>query len=225
VPSNVALLLCSGFVLLLLWYDKKQTTGVTRVLWIPTLWVLYCASRPLACWRSNHLLLSGSDSGVSEGSAIDRNFLTGLLVLGLVILARRRFDWRAVLKNNSWLAALCLYVLLSIVWSEAPFVSIKRAIKMVGSLVMAMVILSEVSPGLAFESILRRLTYILIPFSILLIKYFPDLGVFYLRYTGDRWWIGVTTTKNNLGVLCTVAALFLFWSFLMTWKRRKVSGM
>jgi exopolysaccharide production protein ExoQ len=146
-------------------------------------------------------------------------------VLGLVILARRCFDWRAVLKNNSWLAALCIYVLLSILWSEAPFVSIKRAIKMVGSLVMAMVILSEVSPGQAFESVLRRLTYILIPFSILLIKYFPDLGVFYLRYTGDRWWIGVTTTKNNLGVLCTVAALFLFWRFLMTWNRRKISGM
>jgi O-antigen ligase len=57
--------------------------------------------------------------------------------------------------------------------------------------------------------------------SLLLIKYFSNLGVFYLPHSGNRWWIGVTTTKNNLGVLCTVTAVFLFWSLLMNWKRRK----
>ncbi len=221
MPSSIALVLCCAFILLMLKSDKKQAAGMSLALWIPTLWMLYCGSRPLACWKSNDLLLSASSSGVSEGSAIDRNFLLSLLLLGLATLARRRFNWKATLKNNYWLTALFVFVLVSAVWSDAPFVSIKRVIKLVGSLVMAMVILSESSPGQALEVVLRRVAYILIPSSLLLIKYFSNLGVFYLPRSGNRWWIGVTTTKNNLGVLCTVTAVFLFWSLLMNWKQRK----
>jgi exopolysaccharide production protein ExoQ len=224
MPSNVALILFSVFVLYLLRFERKQTSGVSQALWIPTLWMLYCGSRPLATWESNYLLTSGNGSDASEGSAIDRNFLMCLILLGLATLARRKFDWMAVLKNNSWLFALLLYVLVSVLWSEAPFSSIKSVGKLAGNLVMAMVVLSEESPKQALESIFRRVAYILIPYSLLLIKYFPNLGVFYLPYTGDRWWIGVTTTKNSLGVLCIISVLFLVWSLLLTWKQRKASG-
>lgn len=200
-------------------------TEASPALWIPTLWVLYCASRPLACWKSNDLLLAASSAGVGEGSAIDRNFLLGLILLGLMVLARRRFDWRAVLGNNPWLSILFLYVFVSIIWSDAPFISLKRAIKLSGSLIMAMIILSERSPGGALEVVLQRAAYILIPASLLLIKYFPDLGVFYLPHRGNQWWIGVTTTKNNLGALCSVAALFLLWSLYRYWPERKTRVM
>ncbi len=225
MPPDVALVLCLALVLFMFKAGREQMAKVSPALWIPTLWVLYCASRPLACWKSNDLLLASSSAGVGEGSAIDRNFLLSLVFLGLVVLARRRFGWRAALSNNSWLTVLFLYVFVSIIWSGAPFISLKRVIKLAGGLVMAMIVLSETSPSQALEVVLQRVAYILIPFSLLLVKYFPDLGVFYLPHSGSRWWIGVTTTKNNLGVLCTEAALFLFWSLLMHWNQRKTPEM
>ncbi|MCK7480580.1 MAG: hypothetical protein M0C28_27650 [Candidatus Moduliflexus flocculans] len=39
-------------------------------------------------------------------------------------------------------------------------------------------------PRRAVESVLRRTTFILIPFSIVLIKYFPDYGVDYRPLVG-----------------------------------------
>jgi exopolysaccharide production protein ExoQ len=223
MPSSVALILFAALIFYLLKLDRKEGKIVSLGSWIPTLWVLYCASRPLACWRSNYLLLAGDGSSAKEGSIVDRNFLTVLIVLGVATLARRRFDWRAVLRANAWLTTLYLFVAVSVFWSVVPFVSFKQVIRLVGGAIMGLVILSEKSPAETLESILRRVAYVLIPLSLMLIKYFPNLGVFYLQHTGARWWIGVTTTKNNLGVLCLISAYFLVWRLVKQWPGRKAS--
>ena len=77
---------------------------------------------------------------------------------------------------------------------------------------MALVVLSEHFPRAAIESIIRRTAYLLIPFSLLLIKYFPAYGVGFAEWSGRRMWVGVTQQKNSLGRLCMVIALFLIWS-------------
>ena len=61
------------------------------------------------------------------------------------------------------------------------------------------------------------------PLSLLLIKYFPDYGVQYARWSGGLMWIGVTLQKNGLGRLCLIAAFFLIWSITKTWMQRDVS--
>jgi exopolysaccharide production protein ExoQ len=223
MAGKVALLLCIAFVFFLLKREKKQMAGVSTALWVPTLWLLYGASRPLPYWQGNNLLLAGSGS-VTEGSSIDRNFLLILIVVGCFIISKRRFDWKAIFKESPWLAAVYLYALTSIVWSDVPFVSAKRFIRLAGSLIMGMIILSETSPRRALESVLGRMVYILIPFSVLLVKYFPDLGLSYRQHTGERWWTGVTTTKNNLGVLCLLSAFYLIWRLLLRWKEQGTMG-
>jgi len=87
------------------------------------------------------------------------------------------------------------------------------------AVVMAFIVLSEKNPKEAMECVLRRTAYILIPFSLLLIKYFPLLGVEFGQWSGERMWIGVTTQKNGLGRLCFISGLFLIWSLI---KRRQV---
>ncbi|HTG43662.1 MAG TPA: O-antigen ligase family protein [Verrucomicrobiae bacterium] len=83
---------------------------------------------------------------------------------------------------------------------------------------MATVILTEKAPDKALESILRRTAYSLIPFCIVLIKYVPEFGVLYGRYSGGLMWVGVATQKNSLGVLCLVSVFFCFWALLRGWK-------
>jgi len=61
---------------------------------------------------------------------------------------------------------------------------------------------------------------VLIPFSLLLIKYFPQLGRGYGRWSGGEMWLGVTMQKNGLGRLCLIAAFFLVWTLVRRWQGR-----
>lgn len=219
MPPILALLLCAGFVFFLLRLERKQTPDVSHALWIPTIWMLYIASKPLAVWFAPAPQFAGGD--VDVGSPLDRNFLTVLLGAGLFVLVRRKFDWFGTLREHRWLVLLLGFMLVSTFWSDIPFISFKRWIRQFEAVIMGLVVVSETSPQQAVYSIFRRATYILVPFSILLIKYFPVYGVQYDRWTGYLMWAGVTTQKNGLGRLCLISGFFLIWTFATRWLRRE----
>jgi len=208
LPPILALILCTAFVLFLLRLERKQSPEMTRILWIPTIWMLYTASKPLSVW----LLQSGAD--VESGSPLDRAFLLALICISLSILTRRKYNWHAAMKENAWLVVLIIFMLVSILWSDIPYISFKRWTREFQAVLMAFVVHSEPSPRQAMESILRRTIYILIPFSWLLIKYFPMYGRLYSGWSGGEQWIGVALQKNGLCRLCLIAIFFLIWSLI-----------
>ncbi len=116
------------------------------------------------------------------------------------------------------------YMLVSIIWSDIPYTSFKRWIRELIAVVMAFVVLSERDPRKAVESVIRRTVYILIPFSILLIQYFPEYGRQYHRWSGELMWIGVTLQKNSLGRLCIISVIFLVWTLVRRWDRLDTPG-
>jgi len=77
---------------------------------------------------------------------------------------------------------------------------------------------SERSPLEALESIFRRCAYVLIPFSLLLIKYFQHFGIHYDRQSGQQMWIGVSGQKNGLAILCAISAFTLIWATYRKWE-------
>jgi O-antigen ligase len=89
---------------------------------------------------------------------------------------------------------------------------------------MALILLTEKVPRQALESLFRRTIYILIPFSLLLIKYYRYLGVEYGDWSGGLMWIGVTTQKNSLGGLCITSVFFIIWSIISRWGKRDTLG-
>lgn len=212
MPPLLALVLCVAFVLFLLRLERKQSPDVTRALWIPTIWMLYIASKPLGRW------LQSSSGAPEAGSPLDRAFQIFLILVALVILVRREFDWSGAIKENAWLVTLVLFMLVSIIWSDLPAISFKRWVREFLAILMAFVVLSEPSPRKALASILRRATYVLIPFSPLLIKYFPEYGVEYGRWSGGQMWIGVTLQKNSMANLCMISIVFLIWSLVRRWQ-------
>ena len=150
---------------------------------------------------------------------MDRAFLTILICAGLWVLSRRKIGWANALKSNPWLIVLVVFMLISISWSSIPAISFKRWIREVQAILMALVILSEHSPRVAIESIIRRTAYLLIPFSLLLIKYYPGYGVAFATWSGRRMWVGVTQQKNSLGRLCMVVVIFLIWALVRRLQR------
>jgi exopolysaccharide production protein ExoQ len=212
LPPILALALCTAFVLILLRYERKQASEISRELWVPTVWLLVTASRPLGTWFG----VFGSDP--EQSNPLDLAFLVFLIVTAIVILNRRRFDVVGAVRQNKWLIALIVLMLISAFWSDLPDQTLRRAAKELLAVLLAFVVLSEASPRRAMESILRRTTYILIPFSPVLIKYYPQYGRFYTRWSGGEMWTGVATHKNSLAQICIVAAALLIWSLVRRWQ-------
>ena len=218
MPPKVALLAFFLFTYLLFRIERKLNPWASIALWIPTIWLLIMGSRPVGAWL-NPAAEGGSDL---EGSAADRLVLNILIFLGIWVLSRRKVDWNHLIKQNGCLILLYLYLFASIFWSEFFFSSFKRWFKISGTIVMALIIYSEKKPFQALESILRRAAYILIPLSLVLIKYFPVYGIRYTPWEGTRMGTGVTTHKNSLGILCMLLAFTIFWSILQRWHSKKL---
>lgn len=213
MPPLVALALCSLFVIWLLRLEHKQAPDVSRALWIPTIWMLIVASRPIGVW------FQARSRDPDASSPLDLGFLIVLFLFALVILSRRKARWTGALKENPWLLALIVFMLVSIIWSSIPGSSLKRWSKEFQAVLMALVVFSELHPRQALESILRRTTYVLIPFSIVLIKYFPVYGVDYGTWSGAQEWLGVAQQKNSLASMCIISGVFLIWSLFRRWKK------
>ena len=213
MPPSLATLFCFGFVLWLFRRNSTTTPRLSKALWIPTIWVGIVASRPVGAWLSSGTAGSNFESYL-DGSALDRNIFLLLLVAGVFVLARRPVDWRFFWSRNWWLVGYYLFCCLSILWAEYPFVAFKRWIKEVGTLIMILVILTEGFPVAAVRQVFLRSAYLLIPASILVIKYYLEIGRAYNEWTGAPMLCGVTTDKNALGRLSFVSALVLVWTLV-----------
>jgi exopolysaccharide production protein ExoQ len=213
MPPLIALALCACFVTALLVVERRGNASVSPALWLPTCWFLIAGSRPIGRWFG----IGGQTA--ADGSQWDRMLLSALMLLAAVVCIKRKLSWLHFLRTNVWVLVLFLYMGVSIVWTDYPSVSFKRWIRSAGPILMAAVILSEQRPLQAAGSILRRCAYILIPTSLILIKYFPNFGRAYGRWNGLEMWTGVTDHKNGLGQLCAVSVIYFVWSLVV--RRRK----
>jgi O-antigen ligase len=152
-----------------------------------------------------------------EGSVHDQIFLGALMVIAWVVLWRRRGRVPEILRSNFFLFMFFGYMGLSVFWSE-DIASFKRWIKAIGDLTMALIVTTEPKPLQAMLAVIRRTSYLLIPLSVILVKYFHDLGTIPSRNWAPDMWIGVSTHKNTLAQLCLFAGIVLLWDAVMTWR-------
>ena len=222
MPSTLALVLTILFVLFLFKWDAKEGYRASFALWIPSIWLLILGSRGISQWLTPGDASQSGDAAAAmmEGSPLDRQIFIFLIVAGMVVLLRRRISWTRVVRENPWLALYFLYCGISILWSDYPFISLKRWLKALGDPIMALVVVTESNPVRAVETIIKRCGYILLPFSILLIRYYPHLGRHFEFYSGDMSYTGVTLDKNMLGFQCMVVGLFAVYR-LYVWRTQK----
>lgn len=219
MQPKIALVLCICGIIGLFAADIRRREQLSSGVWIALLWVLYCGSRPLSYWFDPGLV-GALCIDSSEGSALDRTFLSLVILAGLLVLIRRRANWPQILSNNRWVFALFAYMVISVAWSEYPAVSFKRWARTCGDLIIALLILTEADPAQSARAVFRRSAYVLLPLSVVLIKYFRDIGIAYTEDGAMTMWIGVTTHKNVLGYVSMVCGLFALDSVLAGWKKK-----
>src|SRR6266487_554488 len=209
MPPTLALLLTLGFMWFLFRRDLREKPNVTSALWLPTLWMFIMASRPPAQWLNiAGVPLPGARSW-EEGNLVDAIVFLLLTLAGIFVLLRRRVTLAELVRDNAWLTVFVLYCFIAIFWSEFPFVSFKRWIKVLGHKVMVLVIFSEPEQREAFFRVMKRIAYVVLPVSILWLKYYPELG----RASSD-WGAmmncGISLGKNALGGVCMILGLVFF---------------
>lgn len=205
---------------LLLKYDPAQKHGTSTALWLPVLWLFLAGSRLPSQWISGTAGTLSAQS-MEEGNPLDRMVFLVLILLSIAVLVRRSFNWERFIVQNMALIALLGFALLSVCWSDYPFIAFKRWFRDLGNYWAVLVVISDKQPLEAIRAVLRRLSYLLVPLSILLIKYFPQLSNTYDPWTGVRMVSGAATSKNMLGTIFLVCGIFFFWDSLMRWPERK----
>jgi exopolysaccharide production protein ExoQ len=209
---SLALLGCTVGIVGLFFLDRDKAVCTSKALWLPVIWLWIVGSRPVSVWLGINPATQDA-SQLLDGSPFDRLVFATLLVLGIIVLIRRNNRTRAFLRASWPILLYFLYCLLSVIWSDFSDVSLKRWIKSIGDLVMVLIVLTEADPTAGLKRLFARVGFILMPFSVLLIRYFGDLGRGY-DPNGVPMNTGVTTNKNSLGVITLVITLGVMWRVL-----------
>ena len=219
MPPTVALLVWLVLLLALIRFDPAKCSGLSMVLWVPVIWMFIDSSRLPSQWFGAGM--ASAQQALEEGNPLDRTIYCLLIVLSISILLARSFKWGHFFAQNLFLTTYVLFCLASVIWSDFPFVAFKRWFRDLGNYLVILVVLSDARPMEALCTFLRRLYYLLIPLSVLLVKYFPQIGKQYSYWTGAPEFMGVATSKNTLGVLCMLGGMFFFWDTVTRWSERK----
>jgi O-antigen ligase len=221
LPPTVALFLTIGFIVFLFRRDIRERPNISGALWLPLLWMLFVFSRPLSEWLAIFGLPGFGAATLEEGSPLDACLYLVFIVAGFSVLHRRQASLSEMVRNNQWLTIFLVYCLISIVWSDFPLVAFKRWIKILGHPIMALIVITELDPDEAIERLMKRCAYVVVPVSMLFIKYYPEWGRSFDQWSGMAANNGIAQGKNMLGADCIVLGMFFFWHFLNTWRQPK----
>jgi O-antigen ligase len=212
MPPALAAALTILAIALLLHFDAKFSEKHSRALWLPVLWLGITGSRFVSQWMN--LSDIGASASYDEGSPIDALYFMGLIALAARVLMQRGIDFGRLLVENKWLFALLLFSLVSIAWSDFPFIAFKRWIKTLGHPLMALIIITEAEPMAALRWVLKRCAFFLLSVSVLFIKYYPEYGRGFDNWTGTAFNNGIGLSKNDLGYVCMAMGIFFVWNLL-----------
>jgi exopolysaccharide production protein ExoQ len=220
LPPQFALLATIGFMVFLFRRDIQEKPDVTGALWLPLLWIVLNCSRAFTAWLNIFGLPVSGGASSEEGSPVDACFYLALAMVGFCVLIKRQLHLSEIVLNNGWLIAFFLYCFISIVWSDYPFIAFKRWTKIFGHPIMALIVLTEPDPKEALIRLMKRCAYVVVPVSILWIKYYPQLGRYYTEW-GAPQAKGISSGKNTLGADCMILGFFFFWYLLQTWQTER----
>jgi exopolysaccharide production protein ExoQ len=220
VPPAIALLVWSILLVVVIRYDSSKDSRRSPLLWLPVMWMFCMGSRLPSQW----LGLTPADMATAfmEGSALDRVIFLVLMGVAAWALAMRQLNWTGLVAHNYAVALFLLFALVSVIWSDFPLIAFKRWGRDLGTYLMVVLVVSHPRPLDAISTVIRRLSYLLVFLSIVLIKYYPALGVFYNPWSGAPEYAGATTSKNMLGAVCLMSGIFFLWDTLRCWPERRI---
>ncbi len=193
--THIATVIYLAGIVGLFWLDRDKKVHTSRAFLIPLAWYLIVGSRPVSQWFNEGPSIASNEN--LEGSPLDAAIFGALLVIAIAVLIARRRQVAPYLKKNGPILLFFGYCLLSILWTDDPFIAFKRWTKAIGDLCVVLVVLTEKDQLTAMKRFYTWTGFILLPLSLLFIKYYPDLGRSYNPWTWAPMFGGVTLFKNH----------------------------
>jgi O-antigen ligase len=220
VPPQIVSVLFVVGIAGLFWLDRDDSVRVSKAMWLPVIWLSINASRSVSAWL-------GTGPGMEipgqppPTSLLDQLVAGTLMLLGAIVLIRRRRDVRGLLKASWPIVLYFSFSLVSLIWSDFPGWGFKRWVRALGDVIMVLIVVTDAQPTAALRRLFSRVGFVLLPASVLLIKYYPYLGRGFGEFGDEIVNTGVTTNKNSLGVLVFVVALGTLWQVIELLRDRK----
>lgn len=213
MPRNLALWVFAVGSAGLFYLDRDKSERTSKGLWVAIIWLSIAGSRSPFAWSgmSQPAEIPGQ---IPEGSLSDQLLAGSLMFLGLVVIILRRKEVRTLFKASWPIVLYFSFCLLSLLWSDFPAWGFKRWIRSLGDLMMILIIATEVQPARALRRVFSRVGFVLLPASVLLIRYYPELGTAWDPWGQMQENIGVSTNKNVLGDLAFLIGLGALWQIL-----------
>lgn len=206
----LASLICTIGIAGLFYLDREPASRKSKTLWIPILWVAIVGSRAVSEWFG--VTPTGLDAQLN-GSPVDAAIFGVLEAAAFGVLIFRSKRVRTLIAANWPIVLYFAFCLISVIWSSHAEVAFKRWIKALGDIAMVLVIVTEPHPVEAIRRLISRVGFVLLPTSVLLIKYYGNLGRGFTP-DGVPMNTGVTTNKNTLGVMLMVISLGTLWQVI-----------
>src|ERR1051326_6751286 len=217
MDPSLASLVCGCGIVGLFYLDRDTTVCTSKAHWLPVIYLWIVGSRPVSAWLG--ITPSPGRNIQLDGSPVDAAILGILLIAAVAVLVRRSKSVLAFITANRALQVYFLYCLISIAWSYHPDIAMKRWIKALADPAMCLVIVTDPQPVAAIKRLISRVGFLLLPISVLLIKYYDHLGRGYTP-DGQPMNTGVTTFKNELGVTVLVISLSTVWNVMILLRDR-----
>jgi O-antigen ligase len=131
-----------------------------------------------------------------------------LYFLALISLWPKAKQVLRFIKNEKFLSFFILWSLLSVLWSDYPFVSFKRWIQLAGNtivLLAAIVHFSSVDDAIRY---FKLIFCIFMPLNLLAVLFIPDAIQWHFPA-----WRGLTAHKNQLGQISLMGLIFWVYCF------------
>jgi len=206
---SIASLICACGIAGLFYLNRDDSVRTSKALWLPVVYLWIIGSRPFSFWLG--VAPSNGANVQLDGSPVDALFFGFLLAAAVVVLVRRGKRTRILLTANWPILLYFSYCLVSVAWSYHPDVAFKRWIKAIGDLAMVLIIVTDGQPVAALRRLFSRVGFILLPTSVLFIKYYGYLGRGYTP-DGAPMNTGVTDNKNSLGLIVYLISLGVLWN-------------
>src|ERR1035441_1814255 len=129
LPPVVASIIFAIGIAGLFFLDRGGKNRVSNALWIPTAWLFITGSRSVSQWLGVSPAAADQASLYLEGSPVDRVVFAVLEAFALIVIINRRRRPGPILRRNWAIGLFFLYAVLSICWSDYPFVTLKHWIK------------------------------------------------------------------------------------------------
>jgi len=140
----------------------------------------------------------------------------GIIYLGLFLYLLKSYGRSApfLIQREKWTAVICLWVLASIVWSEDPLLTARRAFALVGTSMVGLYLGMKLEPKQQLKMIALVIGLGAIA-SLVVGLLFPGTGIV------DNSWQGVYHLKNSLGRMMALGMLS-FALLALAERRRRV---